>query len=51
MVPGGSQKANEGATLHRLPTYKVRRAGRFPNALLAMLVMKLLYKYLWMTAD
>ena len=51
MVPSASQKANEGATLHRLPTYKYWRRVRFTNALLAMLEMALLFKSLWMTAD
>ena len=51
MVPSASQKANEGATLHRLPTYKRLRAGRSTNALLTMLVMTLLNKSLRMTAD
>ena len=51
MVHSASQKAIEGSTLHRLHTYKELRAGRFTNALLAMLVMLFLYKYLWMTAD
>ena len=45
------QKANKGTVLHCLPTYKVVRAGRFTNTLLAMLVMALLFKYLRMTAD
>ena len=51
MVHSASQKANERTTLQRLPTYKIRRAVRFTNALLAMLVIALSYKYLWMTAD
>ena len=39
-----------GTTVHRLPTYKVVRAGRFTNVLLAMLLMALLPKYLRMKA-
>ena len=41
----------KGPTLHRLPTYKSVRARRFTNVLLAMLVMLLPPKDLWMTAD
>ena len=32
--------------MHCLTTYKVVRAGRFANALLAMMVMELWFKYL-----
>ena len=50
MVHSAGHKAIQGTTLHRLPTYKVTRAGRFTNAPLAMLVMALLDKYLHMRA-
>ena len=39
-----------GTTLHRVPTYKSVRRVRFTNALLAMLLMVLLLKYLRMKA-
>ena len=44
-------KVTEGTALYRLPTYKFLRAGRFTNALLAMLVMELLLKFLRMKTN
>ena len=44
-------KVTEGATLNHQPTYRDVRAGRFTNALLAMLVRELLFKYLRMKTD
>ena len=40
-----------GTTVHCLPTYKVVRADKFANALLAMMVMTLLFNCLRMKAD
>ena len=50
VVRYAGDKVVGGTTAHRLPTYKPIRAGRFTNALLAMLLMKLLYKPLRMKA-
>ena len=41
----------EKYTAHYLPTYKMARAGRFTNVLLAMMVMALFEKDLRMKAD
>ena len=38
-------------TVHYLPTYKLARAGRFTNVLLAMIVMALYEKDLRMKAN
>ena len=51
VVRHAGDKVVEGAAVHRLPTYKVVRADRFANALLAMMVMLLLSKYLRMKAS
>ena len=48
MVKHADDKVLGGATVHCLPTYKTVRAGRFANALLAMTVILLLFKYLRM---
>ena len=50
MVRHAGDKVVGGTTVHRLPTYKVVRADRFANALLAMMVIVLLYNRLWMKA-
>ena len=42
------KKVTEGTKLHHQPTYRNVRAGRFTNALLAMLVREFLSKYLRM---
>ena len=41
VVRYAGDKVVGGTTVHRLPTYKRVRAGRFTNALLAMLLMEL----------
>ena len=48
MVKHADDKVAGGIRVHCLPTYKVVRAGRFANASLAMMVIKLLLKYLQM---
>ena len=45
------KKVTKGTTMNRLPTYRNVRAGRFTNALLAMLVITLFCKYLRMKTD
>ena len=50
-VRNAGKKFTEGTTLHRIPTYKVVSRVRFTNALLAMLVMRLLYKRLQIKTD
>ena len=48
MVRYAGNKVVGKITVHRLSTYKLVRARRFTNALLAMMVMALLFKYLRM---
>ena len=51
MVKHAGDKVVGGTTVHRLPTYKLARADKLANALLAMMVMALLFKFLRMKAD
>ena len=51
MVVHAGDKVVEGITVHRLLTYKMARAGRFTNVLLAIMVMELFCKFLRMKAD
>ena len=51
MVRHVGDKVVGGTTVHCLPTYKMTRAGRFTNVLLAMMLMALKCKFLRMKAD
>ena len=51
VVRHARDKVVDGTIVIRLTTYKLVRADRFANALLATMVMKLSYKYLQIKAN
>ena len=51
VVRHARDKVVGGTTAYHVTTYKLVRADRFANALLATMVMKLSYKYLQIKAN